>query len=859
MGAERALADWHDIVRYLHVLDAGSDRLVVEELGPTTMGNPYLLVTVSTPETIRDLPRHRAQQRRLADPRTTGPVEAAHIAREGKAVLLMTASVHSNEIGASQMASELLYKLATEESRWVEHVLENVIVLVVPCQNPDGLQMIVDWYEETLDTPHQGSPLPWLYHKYVGHDNNRDNYMNTQVETRHLTRLTYRDWLPEVYLDQHQMGSRGPRIFVPPFKNPPNPNVDPLIWSEVNLLGQTMAAHLQADGKTGVIWGEQYSGFWQGANSTSPWWHNMVALLTEVASSHLATTIVQEVAEPEDRLHPSLRPPRVGGLTGEPGAYPALPAPTDTQYRMNYPQPWLGGPWSLADVVDYQLGAALGLLEGVANNREMLKRNFYQMNRQAIERFAAGDPYAFIVPSDQRDRVAAAKLLQLLQAGGAEVHRIDEPVEVDGRTYAAGTHVVLLAQPFGRWVKDLLEPQEYPDIRWPVPSAPIDRPYDVTAWSLGMLMGVETTLVNRPFEASLTLLAEDVEATPGGVSSASTGSVYVLSHDANNAFIAMNRLLAAGARVSWAQDPLEVNDQHYESGAIVVTGVERSRMDSLARELALDVEATPARPTDRLLELRPPRIAVYEPWGGNMDAGWTRWLLEQYEFPFVHARNADIKAPALGQRFDVIIVPEMSSNRIVRGNMGRNVRPEYRGGIGPDGVRNLRDFVRDGGTVITLGNAADFAVEWLGIPFENTVRGLSADAFFCPGSIVRIAVDTQHPIGYGMPEEADAMFVRNGALRPTGAFPSKPFKVVARYPSGDLLRSGWIIGQSRLRGAAATLEAGLGEGRVITHAFRVQNRAQTWGTFRLLFNSVFYGAMTSGAPIGTTEAAQVQQ
>jgi hypothetical protein len=852
MGAERKLAGWDRIVEYFRLVDRLSDRVLVQELGKTTMGRPYIMAIVSTPDTIADLPRHREMQRRLADPRRTSEEEAMKIAREGKAVLLVGTNVHSTEIGNSQMVNELIYRLATEQSPWIDHVLGNVILLLIPSQNPDGQQIVVDWYLKNLGTPYEDSPLPELYHKYIGHDNNRDSYMLTQVETQILARVTYEEWLPEVYLDKHQMGSNRARIFVPPFKNPPNPNIDPLVWSEVNLLGQAMAAKLHEAGKVGVIWGEQYTGFWQGANSTNPWWHNMVALLTEVASSRLATTLMQETADPE-------RPPRAAD---EPGAGsrraaerdPAqpLPPPTDVQYRMNYVQPWLGGRWSLADVVEYQLLSTLGLLEGVANNKTLLKRNFYLMNRRTIERFAKGSPYAYLVPARQRDPVAVAKLLSLIQAEAGEVHRAEAPFTADGVAYPAGTWVLKLAQPFGRWIKDLLEPQRYPDIRWPFPTAPIDRPYDVTAWSLGMLVGVETILVDRPFEARLTLVTERIAPAPGRVTGG--GGTFLLDPAVTATARAVNRLLKAGADVAWAREPLEAGGRRFPPGAIVVRGASRGAMDAIAREIGLDVVATDAVAAP-LLRLRLPRIALYEPWGGNMDAGWTRWLLEQYEFPYMHARPADLRRPDLASRFDVILFAEMAPDLIVHGLTAHNVRPEYRGGIGEDGVRHLREFVRDGGTIVTLGNTARFAIEQLGVPVENALAGLGQDAFFCPGSILRLQVDPSHPIGYGMPETADAMFINNGGYRLLPSFATTSVSVVARYPNEPLLRSGWIVGDERLRGLAAVLDVGMGRGRVIMHTFRIQNRAQTWGTFKLLFNSLYYGPAIAGRRAAEPTAA----
>ena len=857
MGAERKLAGWDRIVEYFRLVDRLSDRVLVQELGKTTMGRPYIMAIVSTPDTIADLPRHREMQRRLADPRRTSEEEAMKIAREGKAVLLVGTNVHSTEIGNSQMVNELIYRLATEQSPWIDHVLGNVILLLIPSQNPDGQQMVVDWYLKNLGTPYEDSPLPELYHKYIGHDNNRDSYMLTQVETQILARVTYEEWLPEVYLDKHQMGSNRARIFVPPFKNPPNPNIDPLVWSEVNLLGQAMAAKLHEAGKVGVIWGEQYTGFWQGANSTNPWWHNMVALLTEVASSRLATTLMQETADPE-------RPPRAAD---EPGAGsrraaerdPAqpLPPPTDVQYRMNYVQPWLGGRWSLADVVEYQLLSTLGLLEGVANNKTLLKRNFYLMNRRTIERFAKGSPYAYLVPARQRDPVAVAKLLSLIQAEAGEVHRAEAPFTADGVAYPAGTWVLKLAQPFGRWIKDLLEPQRYPDIRWPFPTAPIDRPYDVTAWSLGMLVGVETILVDRPFEARLTLVTERIAPAPGRVTGG--GGTFLLDPAVTATARAVNRLLKAGADVAWAREPLEAGGRRFPPGAIVVRGASRGAMDAIAREIGLDVVATDAVAAP-LLRLRLPRIALYEPWGGNMDAGWTRWLLEQFEFPFEVVYPPALDRDDLAARFDVLVLPDgaVPARDAAPGRAPRDPDPEripleYRDRLGritvEKTVPRLRAFLEQGGTILAIGGSTSLA-EHLALPIENalverlpdgTTRPLPREKFYVPGSILRVAVDTRHPLAHGLPQAVDVFFDNSPAFRPAPDAHLKGVTPVAWFDSPTPLRSGWAWGQGYLEGAVAIAEARVGRGRLLLSGPEILFRGQPHGTFKFFFNALYLG------------------
>ena len=857
MGADRQLAHWDSMVEYYELLADRSDRVVVEELGKTTLGHPYLLVTVSSPDTIRDLPRFKAMQKRLADPRSTTQAEAEEIARDGKAVVLVGANVHATEIGTSQAMNNIIYRLATEDSPWVERVLSNTVVLLIPSQNPDGQRMVVDWYRQNVGTPYEGSPLPELYHKYAGHDNNRDSYMLTQVETQHLNRVLYQDWLPEVYLDTHQMGNNSARIFVPPFENPPNPNVDPLVWSEVNLFGQAMAAKLHESDRPGVIWGELYSGYWQGANNTNPWWHNMVGLLTEVASANLASPVRQEHAAR------GLVPASAStGPAPQSGSRTAVAAPNDTQARMNYPDPWLGGAWSFSDVVDYSQLATQGLLESVANHRASVKRNFFLMNRRAIERFEAGEPYAFVLPANQHDPAALVRLIQLLQAQAAEVHVADAPFVAGAETFEAGTFVVRLDQPFGRWVKDILEPQRHPDIQQPRTGTPFDVPYDITAWSLGMLMGVETIQIEQPFDASLTPLAPDavgdmvstgvVVPQPNTPASGDDASVYLLGHQSNDSFVALNRLLAAGAEVLWARYPFDSAGREFPPGTMVVRGATRAHVERVAADLRL--EFTEVQSIDNLsaLTITLPRLAVYEPWGGNMDAGWTRWVLEQHDFAYTQIRNADVQAPGLIDRFDVIVLPEMGTAHLLRGLQAPNVRPEYRGGIGVEGIMNLRQFVTRGGTVITLGNSAAFAVEHLSAPVTNVVGDEKRDTFYAPGTILRASVDTTHPIGYGMPSEIDTMFVNNGAFRPSRRRGSTTSDTVVRYSDGPLLRSGWIIGEDKLRGMGAVIEAPIGNGRVIMHTFRVQHRGQTWGTFKLLFNSIFYGPAARDGPATQT-------
>ncbi len=818
MGTGPRLPSWEQTVLYLRAIARTSARVRVDEVGRTTGGRPYLLVTISTPDTLLALGRARAAQHRLADPRATSTAEAERIAREHKAVVLIGAGVHSNETGSAQAVNELVWRLATERSRDIDHLLRNLIVLVVPSQNPDGLQMMAEWQARNAGTPYEDAALPELYHPYAGHDNNRDGFMQTQLETQHLSRLLYRDWLPEVYLDLHQMGPSRARIFVPPYRNPANPNIDPLVWSQANVLGQTMAARLQAEGKTGVLWGETYSGYWQGANSTTPWWHNIVGMLSEVASARPTRAVVQDAARaapgslavPPDRAHAS----------------PQLAPPSDVHFRMNYPEPWLGGRWTPRDVVDHHLLAALGLLEGVASNKGMLKRNFYAMHRRTIERFTAAGPWAFALPTTQRDRGAADHLLQRLRAGGADVEIVTGTGAGD---LSPGDAVIRLAQPFGRWVKDLLEPQVYPE-----PHTAIDRPYDVTAWTLGMQMGVTVRRLDAPVPVALAPW-DDRGRRPGRV--VGSGPAIAIVREANAAATLINRLWAHGATVGWSRSPLPAHATVLPAGTAVVVGLTPELLEREVAASGLDVLAMSRDAAGDVVPARRPRVAVIEPWGGAVDAGWTRWVLEQHAVAYTRIRPADLHDRATAARFDAIVIPEVPSLQLLRGLQGSQTRPEHRGGLEARGVATLKHFVRAGGTVITLGNAAEFAIDHLDLPAVVATRADDPETALVPGTLLRASLDPDHPVNAGMPQRIEMMNVMNSAYAPGRG--AEGLRVIAQYPDEPLVASGFASGEARLRGRLAAFDVAMGLGRIVVLGFRVQHRAQTWATFKMLFNAIF--------------------
>jgi hypothetical protein len=838
VGSEGKVARWDRIVEYMKLAAAHSDRVRFQELGKSTGGNPFVMMVISSPANLGRLEHYREVNRRLFDPRTiSSQAEADKLIDEARLIVLVTCSIHAPEIGATQMALEAVHRLATDNSPRTRHVLDNVIFLLVPSLNPDGQILVTDWYNKTAGTPHENAPLPWLHHPYTGHDNNRDAYMFTQKETRLIGEVLYRQWQPAVWLDEHQMGPAGPRIFVMPAADPINPNVDPLIYRNAGLLGFAQAAALERAGKEGIMHGDMYTYWWEGAMAWAGWWHNMVGILTEVASARVATTVEQQRAEPGRKPAADARRP------SPPDDGRPLPPPTDTLSRAAYPRPWLGGKWSLRDIVDYEMIATFALLETGASLRTQLLEGLVSVGKRQIELGRKGNPFAIVVPREQPDRPTVVKLLEALDRGGVEIHQASAPFGAGGKVYPAGTYVIRMDQPFRAYAKDLLEPQVYPTVAAASAQGP-RAPYDVAGWSLGMQMGVETVFVKEPFTAQLEKL-DAIDLAPGGVSGA--GPILVLRHEPNNSLVAVNRLLKEGHTVEWLLEPARAAGRNFASGAIVVRGGAQAGKSAAAHARSLGIDAYAARdvPSVPRLRIRAPRSALYQPWGGAADEGWTRWVLEANEFPYTTVHPDDVRKGGLASRFDAFILPDMPPGLALSGLTAHNVPQEYRGGMEESGCKALRAFVEQGGTAIALGQSCALVTERFALPFRDALRGVKREDFFCPGSILRVLIDAAHPIGFGMPEEANGYFANSMALEMIPSSSAPQSAVVARYPSGDLLRSGWLQGESRLHNRIAAAEVRLGKGRIVLLPLRVQHRAQSHGTFKLLFNAILTSAVDS--------------
>jgi hypothetical protein len=833
VGADNKLARWDRIVDYMRLVAAGSPRVKVRDLGSTTQGHPFITVEISAPETIAKLEHFKELERKLYfQGGAPTSAERDEIFRTGKAVVAVTCNIHSTEIGSSQMVLELVHRLATEDSPQVRKILDSVILVLVPSLNPDGQIMVVDWFDRNVGTEFQASPMPYLYHPYVGHDNNRDMYMFTQKESQLTAALLWRDWFPAVWLDEHQQGSAGARIFVMPATDPINPNVHPLIYRWNGILGQSQAAALEAAGKDGIIYNSTYTNFWQGAMAWSGWWHNEVGLLTEVASARIAAPVEQRraVAGAPQPADPGT-PESFRRQAESPGP---LPPPRDITPRTEYPRPWMGGRWTLRDIVDYELIATMGLLEAAADEREVLLRQIYEVNRATVEG-GASDPAAIIIPvSTQFEPRAAVRLAERLQMGGVEVRRAGADFEADGRHYAAGTLVVPMSQVFARYAKDLLEKQTYPEVRR-TPASPPEPPYDVTAWSLGMLMGAEVVFARTPVPAAARLATLTEAPALSGVVAA--GPRIAFDYKGADAALAINRLLKGGARVAF--------EKTGAGQSVVVTGAPATLLDSLARDLGVRfrvAEASKDAAAPAAIPVRAPRVGLYQPWTASIDEGWTRWVLEQWEFAPRTLHDSDIRAGNLRQQFDVLVLADQQPRDILEGNTSPSTRPEYKGGIGDEGLQALEAFVAGGGTLVMMGAATDLAIQKWPIPVRNLKRGLTRDQHFAPGTIVRVQVDTASPLGFGLPAETFGFYINSPFFDVTDGFASQRASVVARYPNADIVASGWLKGEDLMAGRAAVVEVEMNPGRLVLFGLRPQHRAQTQATFPLLFNALYQSA-----------------
>jgi hypothetical protein len=855
-GDDFYLASYDDSLGYFQELASSTDKLKLVQVGKTSQGNDWYIAIISSAKNLASLDRYRDTAKRLALVKGLTDEQAHALAHDGKVIVHIDGGLHSTEVAPAQMTIQLAYNLVTATDPETTTILDNDILLLWFSINPDGQNMVAKWYKQNLGTPYEVSGMPGLFQSYIGHDNNRDGYMNNMIESQVITK-TELEYYPNVFYNHHQTAPFPARIWIPPFGDPVSLNPHPLMYRWVNVFGTAMAAWLDEHDMPGAMhrgrFDDWYPGFVDHVNN----FRNTVSFLTETALYEYATPHFYTTND-----------------------FP--PTSQDLRTQVFYSSPWKGGWWRLGDAVRYTLQASMAVLDTAAKNREELLFDRYRAGRDVVARFTKDPPYAYIIPREQRDSPTAQTLMEKLLLDGIEVHKASHEFTANGSTYKEGDWVVLMDQPFAALVKELFDIQKYPILPGmpqpanaaagggrggrgggaggapapaptPAPAAAAaaggrggrggggggrgagaaggaaapatatQTPYDVTGWTLPIQMGVEVVAVTQPLSDATrqTLQKIDrVEPIAGKVEG--SGPVFAFSHDSNASLRAVNEVLAAGGTVSFGK----TDGMIYATNAAAI--LKQNGVD--AKSLSEAPESFP---------VKQPRIAIYQPWSGNIDEGWTRWLLEQFHFPFTVVHNPEIRDGHLKDQFDTIVIAEMQSRQIMDGARAGTVPGQYAGGIGEEGAQALRDFVTAGGTLVTMGNAASFAIEQFNLPVVNALAGLPQSQFFCSGSLLRVEIpDLKHPVVAGLPERPAVMFERNQAFDTRQGFRGR---VLASYIKDRTpLVSGYLLGEEHIQGKAAAIDAFYGGGHVVMLGFRPQWRGQSHGTYKFLFNALYY-------------------
>jgi len=897
IGDDWKLANYDQFEAYWNKIDAESDRMRVEEIGKTAEGRPQLMAIVTSPENFKKLDRYKEIAKKLALAEGLTDDEARALAREGKSVVWIDGGLHATEVLGAHQLIETSYQLVSRNDPETLRILNDDIMLLVHV-NPDGMQLVSNWYMKDADTLKRNMNIPRLYQKYIGHDDNRDFYILNQPETINDARIAYHEWFPQIIYNHHQTGPAGTVMFAPPFRDPFNFNFDPLIPVQLDLVAAAMHTRFEAEGKPGVTMrtGSSYSTWWNGGLRTLAYFHNMIGLLTETIGNPTPMEIPLVVRN-------------------------QLP-------RADLPYPIAPQQWHFRQSIDYSITANWAVMDVASRYRETLLYNIYRMGKNSIERGsrdswtttpseldsldaavarergeragarpggspggAAGainpfgaaaptkfyaeylrdpakrDPRGYIIPAAQPDFLTATKFVNALRKVNVTVLKATSPFTVGGKSYAAGSYVVKTAQAFRPHVLDMFEPQDHPN-DFAYPGGPPKPPYDNAGYTLAFQMGVQFDRILDGFDCPCQPIAGLAEP-PAGTVASSGAAGYLLSHNTNDAFIAVNRALKAGNDVYWLKSPINANGKSYPAGTFYIAskGNTTQMLQAIAKEKGLSFDGTSSRPGSDALKLQPKRIALWDQYGGSMPSGHTRWLFEQFEFPYTVVYPQTLDAGNLSSKYDVIVfqggaIPAPAGEgQGRRGGFGREIDPstipeEFRGWLGrvtPEKtIPQLKKFLEDGGTIITVGSSTALAY-YLGLPVTNhlvehtpqgQVRELPNEKFYVPGSILRVAVDNTTPVAAGLPNNLDVFFDEDPVFRLDPDAALKGVRPIAWFDSPHPLRSGWAWGQNYLDGGVAIAEANVGKGRLYLFGPEITFRAQPHGTFKFLFNGIYAGSAT---------------
>lgn len=868
LGDDYCLANYEQYAAYLAKLEKESDRIKVVDIGETAEKRTQLMAVVTSPANHKKLARLEAISRMLATGDGVTAETASKLAAEGKAVVWIDGGLHASETLCAQALAETIYQFASATDAESLRILDDVVILFVHA-NPDGHDLVADWYMRERDPKRRSlAGLPKLYQKYIGHDNNRDFYANTQAETRNMNRVMYREWLPQIVYNHHQTGPPGTVLFCPPFRDPFNYNIDPLVVSGIDAVGAAMMQRFLVEDKPGATTrsGARYSTWFNGGLRTTTYFHNMIGLLTETIGTPTPTRIP---------FNPSLQLPKAD--------YLAPVAPQEWHFRRS---------------IDYSVTANKAVLDYASRHREQLLHNIWLMGRNAtargekdawtvtpkmvaaakgtrtqadFEKFfrdpAKRDPRGYIIPSDQSDFLTATKFVNTLIATGVKVHRAKSAFAAGGKTYPAGSYVVNGAQPFRAHVLDMFEPQDHPD-DFPYPGAPPTPPYDAAGYTLAFQMGVRFDRILDGLDGPFEDLNDEIPPPPAKVLDADGAVGFFLHNRTNDSFRAVNQLLAAGEEVRRLKAPFTAEGVRHPAGMYFVTKRDgtHARLQKIAAALGTRFVGSKEAPGKEAVALKPVRIGLWDRYGGSMPSGWTRWLFEQFEFPFAVVFPPELDKGGLREKFDVIVLVDGATGSGRAGDGGDQppkdvavldelgLPAEYRGRRGSitatKTVPQLRKFLEDGGTILTIGSSTGLATQ-LKLPVsdhlvvkdaDGKVRPLRREELYVPPSVLRVKLDPTHPLAWGMPDEIDVMFANSPTFRLGHDATKAGLARVAWFADKSPLRSGWAFGQEKLDGGVAVIDAAVGKGRLVLYGPQVLFRGQPHGSFKLVFNAIVRAA-----------------
>jgi hypothetical protein len=832
-GADRQMINYGPLMDYLHLLESESGRIRLEQVGESEFGRPIYIAFISSEENIRRLDELREINRRLALDPDIPEGERARLIEQGRVFIFATLSMHATEVGPSQAAPRMAYTLIEGTEPGMDRYLQDVVFMMNPSHNPDGMDLVVDHYKQYLDTPYEGSSLPGLYHKYVGHNINRDFITLTQKENQAIADAYNLEWFPQVLVEKHQMGATGVRYFVPPNHDPIAENIDENLWSWTWVFGSNMARDMTARGLTGISQHYLFDNYWPGSTETSAW-KNVISLLTEAASVQLATPVFVEAGELS--------------VSGK--------GISEYKKGINFMAPWPGGWWTLGDIVTYELESTYSMIKtGSLHKNDILAfRN--DLCRTEVKRGLSQPPYFYIVPASQHDPGEALRMLQLLRRHGVALYVLERDMLVAGRQYLAGDFVIPMAQAYRPFIKEVMETQQYPVRRY-TPGGEIIRPYDITSWSLPLHRGVNSEELKEPAPGLAGALrpVSDEDLRPA-VSPPPLNGYWLLSADHNESFHAAFAALGQGLPVMRSRGAVDTPQGSFPAGSFLLEAGGRSQdvLDELSGRLLLGGTFLEERPEGDFRSLDMPRILLCETNMHDMDAGWTRWLFDSYDIPYVAMSPGEIATAELSRRFDVIVFPDAPKSQIMQGRSERGgqvfipfYNPDYVKGLGKEGWQNVLRFFEQGGTILSWGRSVDLFTGLMepgqdgqayNLPVGNAAAGLERQGLNCPGSLLRMQLLQDHPLSLGMPPEIGVFHRSNPVLSTSVPVFGMDRRVVGMFPEGKVLMSGYAEKEELLAKRPAMVWVRKDKGQLVLYSFVPNFRGSMPSNNKLVFNAL---------------------